>query len=615
MVTEMRDLVQQQQIKISESTPMATENHEDNAIAPEEDVLGGVGKLTLVEGYATFTGSSHWSTILDDIQQLKDELDVESPDSLDELDLNLADDALLSGPPLPRISLLSSAPPLSRDQILEMIPERRTVDRLVSHFFNAYQIGPFMIHRATFQREYLDFWQDPQATPLPWIGLLYAMMSTSAAIKQRDFGLPSVAAADAQSMVETYRTMTIHCLVACDYLRAPRYTVETLLLHTTLDYNGNPDASLSNWTLVAVVIRIAMRVGLHRDPSHWEGIGPLQAELRRRHWMLLVILDFGTSSQVGLPRIIKDSQCDTRTPRHLLEDDLTFETNEMPPARSTALWTPLLSLIAAHGIVLLAGEIYDATEAGDVAPRIQAAFSQKLEDANKAVPASLQYNAANNCIVDSPDRHLSKIIVNTLYHKTRYLLHRRGFQQSSKSDDSLGSTQICMDAAFAILAHQRRLSEETHPDGLLYNIRWKVATLLGQEFLQATTILCVAFSRTRTESVNGNSAGMEAQAEEISSALKTSRDIWLRNAANSVEARKAIAAIDTVLRSSQPRDEAPAFMPPPSTPNMPDNVLAVLQPDSAPANIDNLFMPDFYNDAAWDPTLIHSNGVYGDEGG
>lgn len=123
------------------------------------------------------------------------------------------------------------------------------------------------------------------------------------------------------------------CLIAGNYLQPSRYTIETLTLHFAVDQNMNPDASINNWTLIGVIIRLALRTGLHRDPSHWPNIRPLEAEFRRRLWITLYHMDFFTSTQVGLPRIVKDSQCDVRPPANLIDDDLSFEHDEMPIAR------------------------------------------------------------------------------------------------------------------------------------------------------------------------------------------------------------------------------------------------------------------------------------------
>jgi hypothetical protein len=116
----------------------------------------------------------------------------------------------------------------------------------------------------------------------------------------------------------------------------------------------NLDASISNWILIGVIVRIALHIGLHRDPSHWPNIRPLEAEFRRRLWITLYHMDFFTSTQVGLPRIIKDSQCDARPPANLFDDDLSFEYNEMPPERPLTDPTPLSHIIQRQTIIKVA---------------------------------------------------------------------------------------------------------------------------------------------------------------------------------------------------------------------------------------------------------------------
>jgi hypothetical protein len=60
-------------------------------------------------------------------------------------------------------------------------------------------------------------------------------MSISAFLQQQDVGALSPYAVETQETLETYRTFTIHCLVAVDYLQPNRYTIETLTLHFAVD--------------------------------------------------------------------------------------------------------------------------------------------------------------------------------------------------------------------------------------------------------------------------------------------------------------------------------------------------------------------------------------------
>jgi hypothetical protein len=141
-----------------------------------------------------------------------------------------------------------------------------------------------------------------------WLGLLFSIMGMSAFLQQQDAGSSGLSAVESQNMLTSYQNLTIHCLVAGDYLQTSRYTMETLILHFAVDQNANVDTYIPNWILIGVIIRIALRMGLHRDPSHWPEIRPLQAEFRRRLWITLYQMDFFTSTQVGLPRILVSFQ-------------------------------------------------------------------------------------------------------------------------------------------------------------------------------------------------------------------------------------------------------------------------------------------------------------------
>ncbi|KAM0427182.1 hypothetical protein ACHAPT_007609 [Fusarium lateritium] len=378
-----------------------------------------------------------------------------------------------------------------------------------------------------------------------WIGLLFSIMSVSMFLQQQDVGASGLSTTESQETLETYRTLTIHCLVAEDYLRSTRFTIETLTLHFALDQNISLDTSVGTWVLMGVVVRVAMRMGLHRDPSHWSTIRPLQAELRRRIWMTLYDMDFFTSTQVGLPRIIKDSQCDTRPPAHLLDDDISFEHDETPVERPLTEPSSLLYIIQRHRIIKLAAEIYDATEAGPPSELTIAALSAKLEETIVSIPAWLKYKSLETSIADSPVTILYRMVLDILIHKAVYLLHRRAFVKSPSGEANNRPSKECIDAALAILEHQRRMNEEIQPGGLMYGIRWKVATSLNHEFLQATMMLCLALSRSDEEQDS------LPRRDDILEALNTARSLWEMNAGQSTEAQRAVKAISIVLNQGQ----------------------------------------------------------------
>ncbi|RTE79295.1 hypothetical protein BHE90_006227 [Fusarium euwallaceae] len=534
----------------SSQTPLAgvPVPHALNDAATQETSSDGhaeanIGKLSLEDGNAIYTGSSHWATILDDIRQLKDELSDDFSDSATSPESTLLTADI--GFPTTRMSLLTSVACLPREQILAMMPPRKVVDRHVSHFFNTFDFAPVILHRNTFLAEYTNFWADLSTAPIMWIGLLFSVMSISIFLQQQDIGASSLSTTEPQDTLETYRALTIHCLVGGDYLRSSRYTIETLTLHFALDQNVNVDTHVGNWVLMGVVIRVAMRMGLHRDPAHWPTIRPLQAELRRRIWMTLYDMDFFTSTQVGLPRIIKDSQCDTNPPAHMLDGDISLEHDETPTERPLTEPSSLLYIIQRHRIIKLAAEIYDETEAGPPSGTTISALSTKLEETVESIPAWLKHKPLEASIADNPVTILYRMVLDILINKAVYLLHRRVFVKGPSWETGTVSGKACIDAALAILDHQRKMSEETQPGGLMYGIRWKVATSLNHEFLQATMMLCFALSRSDEQDSTAPNA--LPRRDDILDALTNARSLWEMTASQSTEAQRAVKTISVVL--------------------------------------------------------------------
>ncbi|KAJ4255043.1 hypothetical protein NW762_009847 [Fusarium torreyae] len=500
-----------------------------------------MGNLSLTDDQTVYTGSSHWATILEDIQLLKDDLGDEFADGITEASPPFDGD-VMHQPPTPRISLLASATCLPTEQILAQVPPRKVVDRYVSQFFNAFD--SIVLHRGKFLAEYANFWANPSATPIIWVGLLFGIMSMSVFLQKQDLGARGLSTAESQATLETYRTLTIHCLVAGDYLRSSRYTVETLMLHFAVDQEVNVDTYIGNWVLLGVVVRVAMRTGLHRDPSHWPNIRPLQAELRRRIWMALYSMDFFTSTQVGLPRIIKDSQCDARPPSYLLDSDISFEHDALPPERPSTDPSILAFNIQRHWVIKVAAEIYDTTEAGPPSSAVIVALEAKLQNAVDALPEWLKPKSLEESIADSPSTILQRMMLDIIIHKAIYLLHRHSFVNGSDGEEVNRSHEVCIKASLAILEHQRRMSEETQPGGLMYGIRWRVAAPLNHEFLQATMMLCFALSRSDAKRALH-------RRDDILEALIAAKEVWEKKPEGSAEAQRAAKAITVMLEQDR----------------------------------------------------------------
>lgn len=94
------------------------------------------GAMQSTGGGANYVGSAHWAAVLDSIAELKDHFDNEEPSHLDE-QVEEDSDTEVSGAQL----LYGCPKPTTKDEILASLPNRQVVDRLVSRYFNSFEMS------------------------------------------------------------------------------------------------------------------------------------------------------------------------------------------------------------------------------------------------------------------------------------------------------------------------------------------------------------------------------------------------------------------------------------------------------------------------------------------
>jgi hypothetical protein len=87
------------------------------------------------------------------------------------------------------------------------------------------------------------------------------------------------------------------------------------------------------WTLTSVAIRIAQSLGIHRDGSHL-GLPFFEAEMRRRIWWQIRILDIRTSENHGSDQEVAQQHFDTKVPLNIDDDALAPSSVEAPKAQT-----------------------------------------------------------------------------------------------------------------------------------------------------------------------------------------------------------------------------------------------------------------------------------------
>lgn len=160
-------------------------------------------------------------------------------------------------------------------------------------------------------------------------------------------------------MSATFRNLMAQCLILADYTKPFPYVIETLALHLHGEFSQAKETDVGVWILVAVITRLAMRMGYHRDSKMFPNISPFDGEMRRRVWTYVRQADLLFSSQMGLPPMIRSEDSDTDIPRNLYDDDFTENSKELPASRPPNEPTPMSYLITKARITYVFGRVIE----------------------------------------------------------------------------------------------------------------------------------------------------------------------------------------------------------------------------------------------------------------
>lgn len=348
-----------------------------------------------------------------------------------------------------------------------------------------------------------------------------------------------------------YRKRTIQCLILADYNKPGPHTVETLMVHFSNEYRRSTDAQVSVWILSGVCVRLAMRMGFHRDSDHYPNISVFEGEMRRRMWAMLCQIDILVSFQVGLPVMVRESHYDTKLPRNLYDEDFDQNTTVLPPERPESDSTPVSYTNTKASIMYAFGLIMEQTYAMAPVPYEELLKLDKLlRERHARIPAPLRMRFMDRSITDGEYLIIRRFNIELLYQKSLCVLHRKYLASARSSQRYAYSRRSCVDAALELLGHQAALHRETQPGGQLCHARWYVSSLTVHNFLVAAMIICLDLYHC-TDSAEQSSGDISVwgyeRRDELENALQISYSIWKESSEHSTEALKSCQALGAML--------------------------------------------------------------------
>jgi hypothetical protein len=143
------------------------------------------------------------------------------------------------------------------------------------------------------------------------------------------------------TLVKKYRFAVEQALARAGFLQTHKLVVlQAAVLFLTCA--SHPKDAQFVWTMIAVVVRLGLGLGLHRDGSHF-GLSPFETEMRRRLWWYIYLLDGQSSEYQATSPQIREGDYDTRLPLNL-DDDWSSDLVE-PPQEKVGFTDMTLTLV------------------------------------------------------------------------------------------------------------------------------------------------------------------------------------------------------------------------------------------------------------------------------
>lgn len=319
--------------------------------------------------------------------------------------------------------LFGAMKPLSRPEIMALLPSKYITDLLVARYFNSYDPATHILHGPTFQAQYNKHWEDPTQTELVWIAMLFAMMRLAMLSYHQEGDEPPEFRGKAMDMAGSFRNSVAQCLTLADYTKPHRFLIEALVFHLHGDFSQTRDADISVWVLSGVIARLAMRMGYHRDSKMFPNITPFQGEMRRRVWSFVRQADLLFSFQVGMPSMLRTTDTDTELPRNLYDDDFDEDCKELPPARQLSEPTPISYLITKARLSYAFGRVnehYSAVSSSSYDKVME--IDADLRRGRDLIPDHLHIRPVDECQLDPINLIMSRFSVSQSFHRSFHAL-------------------------------------------------------------------------------------------------------------------------------------------------------------------------------------------------
>lgn len=332
-------------------------------------------------------------------------------------------------------------------ELLNTLPTRQVCDRLVGHYMRTFQLIYPTVHVPTFWKEYEHYWSSAHTGGTRSFAIKLGLMLT----------IGIIFSADGDD--EQLRTISRSWIQAAQWwLVGPSekstsnldgIQIFCLLLIARQVTSAGP----SPWLSEASLIKVAMAMGLHRDPRIFR-LSPLQAEIRTRLWTTVLELAIHGAMDSSTPFLLSELDFDDHTPHNIRDEDFGPDSSHLPPTQELTTFTQSSFQILMRQSLSVRLEIARIVQNTHTEQSCDKAIelSAKLQKACRDIATYCRLHWA---LSQSSSMH--REFLDMQFRRYILLLHRPFMLQARKDPRFYLSQKICLESAMIIASYAQRI--------------------------------------------------------------------------------------------------------------------------------------------------------------
>ncbi|KAK0632037.1 fungal-specific transcription factor domain-containing protein [Immersiella caudata] len=199
----------------------------------------------------------------------------------------------------------------SRSQVLENLPPPQVVNALIQSYFGTFESTHRLVHKQEFSDELNAFWINSDQLSEQWLAQFCMMLALGC--QASPSRILASTGRTAEDWTDTLLDAAQFFLKNSSYFSNPSLTtIRTLCLSVIARMmeivKGGEMTHLV--FLMGFVVRMAMTVQLHRKSSLFTDISPFEAEMRKRIWVTVQLLDLDIAMRTGTSYLYREFDAD-----------------------------------------------------------------------------------------------------------------------------------------------------------------------------------------------------------------------------------------------------------------------------------------------------------------